>query len=167
MSILYISSRKNATYFFYLAKNFLETSEKLTLRACGQPVATAVIVAEMLRDGGFIRSFACETCTKGEKTQVDVAVFRGGDHQDVPADVPSVVYVSQAKPPAFWAALVAKFLQSGPCLVSACGRCISDAMVVHEIFRQKNGFHVHPIFTRTLPKGLYLKTEARFEVNKL
>ena len=171
---IFVSSKKNIMFYFYLTKNFLENSDTVHLRACGTPITTALVVAEMLRDGDFIRRHDCTTSTLPSdqpKTQLDIALFKSGDPATGGNAGDNLVYVAHGKPLHYWASLVEKFLANGECTVSACGKSMALAVAMHELYRTRAGFHAHPLRTRTVvrrgPDRSWKKTEVQFEVQKV
>jgi DNA-binding protein len=167
--IIYVSSKKNIMFYFYMAKNFLENNATVRMRACGAPMSTAAIVAEMLRDGKFVRNFEFATSTlEGRKTQLEVTLHRNAgewpEEESAGEETGEYnVFVSFAKPLRFWTALVAKYLENnGRCTVTGCGKCISTLMTMYECYSMDRTIHRHPI--RTMTK---LQTGESFDLQKL
>ena len=183
-NIIYVSSKKNIMFYFYLAKNFFDRHDTIILKACGAPISTAVIVAEMLIDGKFVRNvdFATSTIEQnwgGRKvTQLDATIQkRAGNWVDVqddvlPKDVQHNVFISATKPPQFWMELISKFLQeNGACTVMGCGNCISLLVSIYERYSVDKKLHRGVLRTVTKVQGSsgrsWKKTQMSFHIKKL
>ena len=194
-NIIFVSSKKNIMFFFNLSKSFLKSNDTILLKACGTAMSTAMIVAEMLKDSNLVSSITYETNTHEQQvlnnttrrnTQLTVTLSKpqihtwGSDDENEvvfperPVTPPTQqVYLSMARPVAFWVSLAQTYLVKGggSCEVFATGRCISSLMIMYECFRMDKKVSITKPVSCTKLHSIedkkYKKTQVSFIINIL